>query len=129
MSDMHRAKRVLVVDDDQDSREVLGELITYLGRSALLARDAREALAVVLEQAPEIGLIDVSLPDIDGCELARRLRKLVGSRMHLIALTGHSDAAVRQRAAAAGFDDYWVKPIDYAAIGGLLGTAPAHDPR
>ena len=119
---------VLVVEDDDDSREVLGELIEYLGRRPMLAKDATEALACVRKQMPDIGLIDVSLPGIDGCELARRLRALVGDRMRLIALTGHSDATIREEAAAAGFDDYWLKPIDSSAISALLaGTKSPGD--
>ena len=115
-----RSLSVLVVEDDDDSREVLGELIEFLGPRPVLARDAAEALASVREHAPEIGLIDVSLPGTDGCELARQLRSLIGSKMRLIALTGHSDAAIRDEAKAAGFDDYWVKPIATDAISTLL---------
>jgi CheY-like chemotaxis protein len=113
---------ILVVEDDDDSREVLGELIRYLKCQALLAHDATEALAITREQLPDIGLIDVSLPGIDGCELARRLRALPGKRMQLIALTGHSDAGVRKQAEAAGFDDYWIKPIGPDSISRLLAS-------
>ena len=120
---MNRASkplRVLVVEDDDDSREVLGELLESFGPLPVLARDAMEALDRVREQTPDIGLIDLTLPDLSGCELARRLRASLGARMRLIALTGHSDAAVRKEAQSAGFDDYWLKPIDAAVIERLI---------
>ncbi|HEY2406537.1 MAG TPA: response regulator [Polyangiaceae bacterium] len=130
MAEKPNPLQVLVVEDDDDSREVLGELIEYLGRHPVLAKDATEALARVRERTPDIGLIDVSLPGIDGCELARQLRALTGTRMRLVALTGHSDATIRKEAQDAGFDDYWVKPIASDAISTLLATTnkPASAP-
>src|SRR4051812_32201072 len=122
MTEPESPLHVLVVEDDDDSREVLGELIDYLGRKALLARDATEALAHVREQTPKIALIDLSLPGVDGCELARQLRELTGERMQLIALTGHSDASTRKEAQEAGFDDYWLKPIASEAISTLFAS-------
>jgi CheY-like chemotaxis protein len=102
---------VLIVEDDDDSRAVTGELLELLGKRPKLAKDASEALAHVAEQVPDVALIDLSLPGMDGCELARRLRSQVGAQIRLIALTGHSDPGLRKQAAAAGFDDYWLKPV------------------
>jgi CheY-like chemotaxis protein len=112
---------VLIVEDDTDSREMLGELIASLGHRALQAADAIEALRHAGESRPDMALIDLSLPEVDGCEVARRLRAGSGGQsIRLIALTGYSDGATRETAQAAGFDDFLVKPLMPEALAELL---------
>lgn len=118
---------VLIVEDDEDSREMLGELVTSFGHRALAAANAAEALVQAREQLPDLALIDIGLPEIDGCQLARLLRQAMletpGLRTRLIALTGYSDGSMRDSAGAAGFDAYMVKPIMPDALEALLGSA------
>ena len=117
---------VLIVEDDDDSREMLGELVTAFGHRPLSASNAAEALAQARDQKPDLALIDIGLPEIDGCEVARLLREAMldtpGLRTRLIALTGYSDGAMRQNADAAGFDDYMVKPVLPEALEALLSA-------
>lgn len=117
---------VLIVEDDDDSREMLGELVSSFGHRSVAAVNADEALACILEQRPDLALIDIGLPEVDGCELARRLRRVIldtpGLHTRLIALTGYSDSAMREIAGAAGFDAYVVKPIMPEALQALLSS-------
>jgi CheY-like chemotaxis protein len=117
---------VLIVEDDDDSREMLGELISAFGHRAIPAANAAEALAQARDQKPDVALIDIGLPEVDGCELARLLRAAMvetpGLNTRLVALTGYSDGAMRESAGAAGFDAYVVKPIMPEALEALLGA-------
>lgn len=117
---------VLIVEDDDDSREMLGELISSYGHRPLPAANAAEALACARDQRPDLALIDLGLPEIDGCELARLLRLAMverpGQQTRLVALTGYSDGATRESAGAAGFDAYVVKPIMPEALEALLSA-------
>lgn len=112
--------RVLIVEDDDDSREMLGELVSLLGHSPLRAADATEALLLVREQEPDVALIDIGLPEVDGCEVARQLRASGALRVRLVALTGYSDGATRETAIAAGFDEFVVKPLLPQALEAVL---------
>lgn len=117
---------MLIVEDDDDSREMLGELISAFGHRAVGAANAAEALERARDQKPDVALIDIGLPEVDGCELARLLRRAMvetpGLNTRLVALTGYSDGAMRESAGAAGFDDYMVKPIMPEALEALLGA-------
>ena len=116
--------RVLVVEDDDDSREMLGELIGSLGYESVSASNADEATEKALDGAWHIALIDLGLPGVDGCEVARRLRAAeVDGRRKLVALTGYSDAATRAAARAAGFDDFLVKPVFPEKLAEVLAHA------
>jgi CheY-like chemotaxis protein len=117
---------VLIVEDDDDSREMLGELVSSFGHRPLAAANAAEAIAQTRAQRPDLALIDIGLPEIDGCELARLLRQVMletpGLQTRLVALTGYSDGSMRESAGAAGFDAYVVKPIMPEALEALLGA-------
>jgi CheY-like chemotaxis protein len=116
--------RVLIVEDDDDSREMLGELVASYGHLAVPAANADEALAHVRIQKPDLAFIDLGLPELGGCELARLLRLAMadtpGLKTRLVALTGYSDREMRESAGAAGFDAYVVKPIMPEALEALL---------
>jgi CheY-like chemotaxis protein len=115
-------RRVLIVEDDEDVRDVLGELVAALGHEPLAVASGDEALERVNEHPVAVALVDLGLPEIDGYEVARRLRASAsGKTMRLVALTGYSDPETRKNAAAAGFDHFLVKPADPAAIERALG--------
>jgi len=109
-------RRILVVDDNMDAAELMGELFERSGHSIKIAHDGPSALEVAATFAPEVAILDIGLPVMDGYELARRLRQQLGSAVHLIALTGYGQASDRDRARAAGFDVHLVKPVDHAAL-------------
>ncbi len=105
--------RVLVVDDNHDVGDSLAELLELVGYSTVLARNGQQALALALANRPPIALIDIGLPDLDGHEVARRLRAEPGfDGMYLIALTGWGKDDDRRRSREAGFDEHLVKPVD-----------------
>jgi PAS domain S-box-containing protein len=115
----NRALSILVVEDNQDGRESLRMLLEQRGQSVRVARDGREAIEQARTHLPEIALIDIGLPDMDGYEVARAFRSLPGGTgIRLIALTGYS--AQHDRSAAAGFDAHLVKPITPESLLGLL---------
>lgn len=103
---------------------MLGELVAAFGHRAVPASNAEEALARARDQRPDVALIDIGLPEVDGCELARLLRVVMtetpGLHTRLVALTGYSDGTTRQTAGDAGFDAYVVKPIMPEALEALL---------
>lgn len=116
---------VLIVEDDDDSREMLGEWVSALGHRHLRAANAEEALCHVLQSRPEMALIDIGLPGTDGFEVAKNVRAAVGDSIRLVALTGYSDRSSRQFASLAGFDDFVVKPVLPEVLEGLLRGAVA----
>lgn len=116
---------VLIVEDDDDSREILGEWVSSFGYRQLRASNAQEAIEHVEQSRPDLALIDLGLPGIDGFDVARHLRAAVGESIHLVALTGYCDGASRRSANAAGFDDFLVKPILPEALETLLREAVA----
>ena len=125
-SNESQSKIVLIVDDDDDARDLMREFIGALGHRTLQAASAREAIEQTERSRPDVALIDLGLPDSDGCELARRIRKtLAGVNMRLVALTGYSDLEIRRSASAAGFDDFLVKPAPPNAIEAVVNAPRA----
>jgi CheY-like chemotaxis protein/anti-sigma regulatory factor (Ser/Thr protein kinase) len=103
--------RVVVVEDSPDVREALGELLELWGHEVHLAATGEEGVALTLACKPDTALVDLGLPDMDGCEVARRVRKANGGHQpRLVALTGFGRASDRRRALEAGFDAHLVKP-------------------
>jgi CheY-like chemotaxis protein len=118
-----RRKRVLIVEDDDDARDVLGELIAAFGHDVVPAATAREALERTEDSRLDFALIDLGLAGSDGCELAREIRRRPSGRaMRLVALTGYSDKRTRETAAQAGFDDFIVKPAHSDVVESLLNA-------
>lgn len=113
--------RVLVVDDNPDAAASLALLLELSGNQVRIAHDGVQALAVAGEFLPQIGVLDIGLPRMDGHELARRLRAGFDPAPRvLVALTGWGQAPDRETSAAAGFDAHLVKPVEYAALTRLL---------
>ena len=105
-------RRILVVDDNEDGAEALADALLDLGHVVEMAHDGPAALAKIDSFLPEIAILDIGLPVMDGYELARRIRE--GGRvpdLQLIALTGYGQARDRARALEAGFDAHLVKPV------------------
>ena len=113
--------RVLVVDDDRDTADGLSLLVAHWGHAAQKAYDGATALGKAARQTPDVVLLDIGMPDLDGCELARRVRRDEQLRdCFLIAITGFTDAAHRQRCRDAGIDLFLIKPVDSALLETLL---------
>ncbi len=105
------AVRILVVDDNVDIAELLSEALHDEGFQTAIAHDARGALETWRSFVPHAAVLDVGLPDVDGYELARMLRAEHGKGATLIAATGYGQQKDRLRAADAGFDCHFVKPV------------------
>lgn len=118
--------RVLIVDDNRDAAETLQLLLEGAGHQVLVAHSAFDALAIARTSLPDVLFLDIGLPDMDGYELARRLRALPETaRATLIAVTGYGQPEDKELAAQAGFDHHLVKPAKIADVLGLLATAGA----
>jgi PAS domain S-box-containing protein len=116
-----RRQRVLLVDDNEDSTEMLGMLVAQLGHTARLAFDGPSALTAAAEFAPDVAVLDIGLPVMDGYELAARLREELGEQCpRLIALSGYGQENDRARSLAAGFFRHLTKPIDVKELAAVL---------
>jgi len=115
--------RIMVVDDNQDAAETLTLALELFGCEARVAHTAADALALGPGFRPAVALLDIGLPDMNGYELARRLRLACeGQDLMLIATTGWGQEKDRQRAFEAGFDHHLTKPIDMGLLRQLLPT-------
>jgi PAS domain S-box-containing protein len=121
-----RPLRVLVVDDNVDAAETLGMLLQESGHDVRTAFDGPTALEVALEYRPEVVLLDIGLPGLDGFEVAKRLRQqpALGSVV-LVAMTGYGQDSDRQRSLDAGFDHHLSKPADFGKVQDILATVSA----
>jgi signal transduction histidine kinase/DNA-binding response OmpR family regulator len=123
--DTGRPLRVLVVEDNDDIRETLKDLLELCGHEVDTAADGASGVERTLALKPDVALIDIGLPGLDGYQVARRLRAELGSagkRPKLIALTGYGQPGDKQRALDAGFDAHLVKPVDYDDLAHLLSA-------
>ena len=117
-------RSVLVVEDDRDVRESLHSMLELTGHEVHAAEDGAAGLAAIRQLAPDIALVDIGLPGLDGYEVARRIRaEPGGAKPVLVALTGYGSAEDRQRAHEAGFDLHLVKPITPDQFARILGDA------
>ncbi|MBA3597962.1 MAG: response regulator [Methylibium sp.] len=113
--------RLMVVDDNSDAADTLGMLLEAQGHEVNVQHDPLDALARAEEMAPDVFILDIGMPRMDGYELAKRLRQLhAGSHAVLIALTGYGQPEDRLASRRAGFDHHLVKPLDAAQLRGLL---------
>ena len=119
------ARRILVVDDNVDSAESLGALLKIMGAEIRVVYDGPSALELVATFVPDVVLLDIGLPEMDGYEIARRLRALPQLEATvLVAQTGWGQEEDRRRSEAAGFDHHLVKPVDFDALEQLLAQLP-----
>lgn len=109
--------RILVVDDNRDAADTLAELLRLQGHAVSLAYEGAQALALAERERPDVVLLDLGLPGMDGLEVARRLRAAPATaRSRLIALTGYGQDSDRRATALAGFDAHLTKPVDVQAL-------------
>jgi CheY-like chemotaxis protein len=119
-------RRVLLVDDNQDSVTTLSMLLKVKGHDARVAENGEAAIQLADDYQPEVVLLDLSLPGMDGYEVAQRLRdRPYGPGLVLVALTGWSGREVQAKAAEAGFDYHLLKPVDWPDLEKVLEAAPA----
>jgi signal transduction histidine kinase len=107
----HKPLRAVVVDDAADLRELVADLLRMKGHEVMAVEDGPSAVALIRSERPDVALIDIGLPEMDGYEVARELRRDLSPRqLRLIAMTGYGQAADRATALQAGFDAHIVKP-------------------
>ena len=121
--------KILLVEDNELNRDMLARRLERKGFEVVTALDGEEGVAAAAREAPDLVLMDMSLPVVDGWEAARRLKASDVTRaIPVIALTAHAMAGERERALDAGCDDYDTKPVDLTRLldkmSALLGTAP-----
>jgi two-component system CheB/CheR fusion protein len=121
-------RRILVVEDNVDSAEAMLLLLRGIGHDVTVVSDGREAVDVAKQLQPEIILLDIGLPGMDGYELARRLRDMPETRAaRLIAVSGYGQQKDRARSRDAGFDTHLVKPVDPSTLTEAINAVS--DPR
>jgi len=116
-------RRILIIEDNRDARQTLHALLTESGHTVTTADTGEEGLQRMIALQPDLAIVDIGLPGLDGMEVARRTRAALGGRCPLlIALTGYSSPATRSHAFEAGFDHYLVKPFDPEELARVLAT-------
>jgi CheY-like chemotaxis protein len=131
-SEVERAKadpcvdlRVLVIDDNVDAADTLAALVVALGGQAAATYDGRDGLRCAAEFRPDVILLDIGMPDMDGYETCRQLRtQPSGQLAYIVAVTGWGQLHDRDRALAEGFDAHLTKPADPRMLEGLFADAP-----
>jgi PAS domain S-box-containing protein len=122
-------RRVLVVDDNRDSAESLAMLLRLLGHEVTTALDGPAALSFIDQHRPEILLLDIGLPGMNGYEVAKKIRSSAAlDHILLIAMTGYGQEKDRHRAMEAGFDDHVVKPVAVSTLTEIISRTPVRRP-
>jgi len=118
-------RRILVVDDNVDAAQMLAVALSGMGHRTQIAYDGPSAIEAARRFSPDLALLDIGLPVMDGYELAARLRTLPGlASVRLIALSGYGQESDRARSRAAGFDGHLVKPVELDALNSVFGDEP-----
>lgn len=121
-------RRILIVDDNRDSADSLAMLMEITGNKTYMAHDGIEAVEVAEKYRPEVVLLDIGLPKLDGYEVCRRMREQPwGKNIVVIALTGWGQEDDRRKSEEAGFNGHLVKPVDYDKLLDLLGSLSESD--
>jgi CheY-like chemotaxis protein len=103
--------RIVVIDDNDDIRETMQQLLQSLGHVVDVAADGVSGVELVLKERPQVALVDIGMPGLDGYEVAQKLRAELGpNQLRLVAMTGFGQSSDRDRALAAGFDSHLIKP-------------------
>jgi CheY-like chemotaxis protein len=124
-ADSRAPVRVLIVDDNVDGAVTLSLLLQLGGHTTMLAHHGVEALKLLPELKPDVVLLDLGLPDMDGYEVARAIRRLPVRQPLLVAVTGWGSAEDRLRTKEAGFDEHLTKPVDISTIELIFTALPA----
>jgi DNA-binding response OmpR family regulator len=115
-----RHRRILLVEDNSDARQALKDLLELWGHEVEVAQDGMGGVVTALQARPELALVDIGLPGLDGYRVAQELRARMGQDIRLVAITGYGGAEDRHRALQAGFDHHLVKPVKPDELGRLL---------
>lgn len=109
--------RILLVEDNPENRDALSRRLQRRGYDVVIATDGKQGVAMAQAEAPDVILLDISLPEMDGWEVARTLETAKGTRgIPVIALTAHALASDREKALEAGCDDYHTKPVQFTRL-------------
>jgi len=120
-----RPKRILIIDDNADASEALAMLLANEGHEVETCLDGVSGISAAATFSPDVVLLDIGLPDMDGYEVSRRLRESGSNRnVILVAVTGYGLPSDHLRSAEAGFDHHLTKPVDYEALIRLFGAMP-----
>lgn len=122
---IERSLRVLVVDDNKDAADSLAAMLRLMGHHPEVAYSGLKALQLAADLDADLMLIDIGLPELDGYEVGRRLRRLIRRDTRLVALTGYGSADDKRRSRDAGFDEHIVKPVMMDALEALMARAAA----
>lgn len=118
-------RKILVVDDNVDAADTLSILLQMSGHALTVAHDGAAALKALTMDVPDVILLDIGLPGMNGYEVAQRVREIPAlARTRLIAMTGYGQESDKQAAAEAGFDAHLVKPVDYAVLAEMIEALP-----
>jgi len=129
LTETSATRRVLIVDDSEDAATLLAEVILALGHTPRMAHDGIAALDLARNFQPDIALIDIELPIMDGYQLAGHLRREPWAHeLLLVAVTGHAEPSARTRSLGAGFHDHIAKPLDFATIQRILRAGVGRRP-
>lgn len=116
-------RHIVLIEDNADIRDLLRLKLNHLGHTVETAEDGVKGLETVLSAKPDIALVDIGLPGLDGYDLARQVREKLGNDVYLVALTGYGQADDRKRALEAGFDVHLTKPADMVDLQNVLARA------
>ncbi|MCU1267545.1 MAG: pleD [Acidobacteria bacterium] len=111
---------ILIVEDSEDNREILRYILRSIGYGVLEAANGEQAVELCRNRRPDLILMDLSMPVLDGYGAARLIREIDGGAVPIIAISAHATIAHRAKAAAVGFNDYLTKPIDFAQLETVL---------
>lgn len=118
-----RPLSIVVCDDNIDIADSLTLILSGLGYRVMTAYSGRDAVAATERAMPDVALLDIGMPDLDGYEVARRIRAMpTGSGIKLFAVTGYGSAADKQKASEAGFNMHFTKPVNLPALESILGA-------
>jgi PAS domain S-box-containing protein len=109
-------RKILVVDDNEDAGQLLGEMLRSVGHDVVVALDGPRALEAVKTFCPDVAILDIGLPVMDGYELASMLRGQLGNDVRMLAVTGYGQEQDKQRALRAGFEQHFVKPVSLQKV-------------
>ena len=120
-----RSRRVLIIEDNVDTRETLRRVLELDGHEVQEAADGAEGVEIALTMRPEVIIVDIGLPRLDGYQVARRLRAALGASVLLVAVTGYGQAEDRRMSRDAGFDVHLVKPVTPEQLAAALQSRDA----